>query len=71
MEVENQQFWNYYYDFMNRKKEKFYVMVKYKSAKIIRIPKPFFCCESEISVVFGGHCAEYRFGGESRQTKTE
>ena len=28
MEVENQQFWNYYYDFMNRKKEKFYVMVK-------------------------------------------
>ena len=27
-EVENQQFWNYYYDFMNRKKEKFYVMVK-------------------------------------------
>ena len=43
----------------------------YKSAKIIRIPKPFFCCESEISVVFGGHCAEYRFGGESRQTKTE
>ena len=42
---------------------------KYKSAKIIRIPKPFFCCESEISVVFGGHCAEYRFGGESRQTK--
>ena len=28
VEVENQQFWNYYYDFMNRKKEKFYVMVK-------------------------------------------
>ena len=28
MEVENQQFWNYYYDFMNRKQEKFYVMVK-------------------------------------------
>lgn len=54
MEVENQQFWNYYYDFMNRKKEKFYVMVKNdKSAKIIRIPS-LFSVVSQKSALFLG-----------------
>ena len=42
-----------------------------KVLKLSEYRSLFFCCESEISVVFGGHCAEYRFGGESRQTKTE
>ena len=38
---------------MNRKKEKFYVMVKYKSAKIIRIPKPFSVVSQKSALFLG------------------
>ena len=54
MEVENQQFWNYYYDFMNRKKEKFYV--NGENIKVLKLSeyRSLFSVVSQKSALFLG-----------------